>query len=197
MGAASASIEKQNTPEKPATDLSNKEKQMNKYRTFLLAIGGCIAVTATNAGAAQGKPASPAESAAPLTAEELFQLYNSRSWLWDDGAGYFSPKQRRFTAWAGKGGKASYADGRWFISGPGKLCFKAKWHAKDGAASAVTCFSHRKKGGIVFQKREPDGEWYAFKNSPAKAGDEYSKVRSGNYVRKRYDQIEARLSAGK
>jgi hypothetical protein len=172
---------------------------MNKFRTLLalFAIGTCMSAgAAVEAGAAQSKPNITAKSAMPLTAEELFQLYHSRSWLWSDGAGYFSNKQRRFTAWTGKGGKASYADGRWFIAGPGKLCFKAKWHAKDGAASALTCFSHRKKNGIVFQKREPDGEWYAFKNAPAKASDEYGKMRLGNYVSGRFKQVEARFSGG-
>jgi hypothetical protein len=172
---------------------------MKKFRTLLtlFAVGSCMVAGMADAGAAQGRAADPAATATPLTADELFQLYHSRSWIWDDGAGYFSPKQRRFVAWSGKGSKATYADGRWFVSGPGRLCFKAKWHAKDGAASALTCFSHRKKGGTIYQKREPDGEWYAFKNSPTKTGDEYGKVRPGNYVSKRFTQIEARLSRGK
>ncbi|TIM42920.1 MAG: DUF995 domain-containing protein [Mesorhizobium sp.] len=39
---------------------------------------------------------------------------------------------------------------------------------KGGAASALTCFSHRKKDGIVIQKREPDGEWYVFTHQDAR-----------------------------
>jgi Protein of unknown function (DUF995) len=170
---------------------------MNRVQTVLtlIAIGSCF--VAADASAAQEKPNSLAQSATPLTADELFQLYHSRSWIWSDGAGYFSAKQRRFIAWTDKAGQASYADGRWFITGPGKLCFKAKWHAKDGAASALTCFSHRKQGGTVFQKREPDGEWYAFKNARAKPSDEYGKVRRGNYVSTRLKRIEAKLSGGR
>jgi hypothetical protein len=45
-----------------------------------------------------------------------------------------------------------------------------------GVASALTCFSHREKGGVVFQKREPDGEWYVFKTTAASTRDEYGKV---------------------
>jgi hypothetical protein len=162
----------------------------------LFVIGGCLGVGVPDA-AALSKTNVAAESAAPLTTEEVYQLYSNRSWLWNDGSGYFPAKQRRFIAWTGRGSTGSYAVGRWFLTDPGKLCFKAKWHAKSGATSALTCFSHRKKGGVVFQKREPDGEWYVFKNTPAKAGDEYGKVRRGNYVSARFDQIEAKLSRGR
>ena len=62
----------------------------------------------------------------PLTAKELFQLYQGRSWIWED-AGYFSPKQRRFTAATGNG--TYYGEGRWFVTNPGKLCRKATWTA--------------------------------------------------------------------
>jgi hypothetical protein len=172
---------------------------MKKFRTLLMlcAIGSFVGAGVINANAAQSKTSGSAELAAPLTTDELVELYHGRSWLWKDGAGYFSAKQRRFTAWSREGGSPSYADGRWFVTDRGKLCFKAKWHAKSGAASALTCFSHRKKGGTVFQKREPDGEWYVFKTTPAKTRDEYGKVRHGNYVSARLKQIEARLSSSK
>jgi hypothetical protein len=76
------------------------------------------------ANAVQSKTNSSAELAAPLTTDELVELYHGRSWLWKDGAGSFSAKQRRFTAWSREGGSPSYADGRWFVTDRGKLCFK-------------------------------------------------------------------------
>jgi hypothetical protein len=172
---------------------------MTKFRALLMmcAISGFVGAGAINADAAQPKTSGAAQSAAPLTTDELVKLYHGRSWLWKDGAGYFSAKQRRFTAWSRESGSPSYADGRWFVTNPGKLCFKAKWHAREGAASALTCFSHRKKGRVVFQKREPDGEWYVFKTTPARTRDEYGKIRPGNYVSARLKRIEARLSSGK
>jgi hypothetical protein len=172
---------------------------MTKFQALLTlcAIGSFVGAGVINANAAQTKINDAAQLAAPLTTDELFALYHGRSWLWKDGAGYFSVKQRRFTAWSREGGSPSYADGRWFATSRGKLCFKAKWHAKDGAASTVTCFSHRKKGGTVFQKREPSGEWYVFKTTPAKTRDEYGKIRPGNHVSTRFKQIEARLSSSK
>ena len=172
---------------------------MRKIQTLLalFAIGSCMGVGLFDAAAAQSKVSLAAKSATPLTTEELFQLYSNRSWIWKDGAGYFPSKQRRFISATGRGRAGSYAVGRWFLTDPGKLCFKAKWYAKDGAASAQTCFSHRKKGGLVFQKREPDGEWYVFKNRPTKAGDEYRKVRPGDYVSARFDKIQAKLPTSK
>ncbi|TIS57088.1 DUF995 domain-containing protein [Mesorhizobium sp.] len=170
---------------------------MRKLRKLLalVAIGSCVGVGSFDAAAAQSKVGNVAKAATPLTTEELFRLYSNRSWLWKDGAGYFPSKQRRFTAVTGRGSAGSYGVGRWFLTDPGKLCFKATWHAKSGAAPALTCFSHRKKDGVVFQKREPDGEWYAFKNAPMKVGDEYRKLRPGDYVSANLGKIEAKLSA--
>jgi Protein of unknown function (DUF995) len=140
-----------------------------------------FAATAFHASAfASDQKAS--EFGKPLTAFELLQLYQGRSWLWGDGAGYFSPEQRRFTAATGKGSTASSGEGRWFITDSGKLCFKATWVTNDGSTPVRTCFSHRKKGTDVYQKREPDGEWYVFKHSPVREADEYAKFRLGDYV---------------
>ena len=169
---------------------------MSKIFLSLLAgsvIVGCIAATGAGAATAKNKDVT-AQFGVPLPANELFQLYQGRSWLWSDGAGYFSPKQRQFRSWTGSGKTASYGEGRWFIPEAGKLCFKATWTAQSGSAPAVTCFSHRVKGGNVYQKREPDGEWYLFKHAALKQGDEYAKLRKGDYVGKRFGMVKARLS---
>ncbi|MCA1443453.1 DUF995 domain-containing protein [Ensifer sp. IC4062] len=134
-----------------------------------------------------------AQNATPLTHGELYKLYGQKSWIWKAGAGYFSVRERRFTAWSKENGSPSYGVGRWFITGPGKLCFKADWHAKGGSAPATTCFSHRKQGRLILQKREPNGEWYVFKSAPAQRDDEFAKLRRGNYVSARLNRIEARL----
>jgi hypothetical protein len=49
----------------------------------------------------------------------------------------------------------------------------------------------------VYQKREPNGEWYAFKNAPVKADDEYRKLRPGDYVSPSLKKIQSRLSASR
>lgn len=162
----------------------------------LAAIGACMGMGSFDAAAAAKSKASiAAQSATPLTTDELFRLYANRSWIWKDGAGYFPSKQQRFVAATGKGSKGSYGVGNWFLTDPGKLCFRATWHARTGAAPALTCFSHRQKDGVVYQRREPDGEWYAFKSTPAKAGDEYRKLLPGDHVDTKLNRIKARLPA--
>ncbi|WP_311029549.1 DUF995 domain-containing protein [Mesorhizobium koreense] len=162
----------------------------------LIAIAGCTGLGSLNAAAAtKSKVSLAAEKATPLTTDELFRLYANRSWLWKDGAGYFPSKQRRFIAATGQGRKSSYGDGIWFLTSPGKLCFRATWYAKSGSAPALTCFSHREKNGVIYQKREPNGEWYVFRNRPTRAGDEYRKLRRGDYVSSKLKRIKAKLSA--
>ncbi|WEX74975.1 DUF995 domain-containing protein [Sinorhizobium numidicum] len=165
---------------------------MSKLRKILLIaafVGGLGATTPAEAAA--GRPV--AKNATALTHAEIHSLYGQKSWIWKDGAGYFSVRERRFTAWSKENGSPSYGVGRWFITGPGKLCFKADWHAKSGSAPATTCFSHRKVRGVIYQKREPDGQWYVFRNAPAQESDEFAKLRRGNYVSARVGKIESRI----
>jgi hypothetical protein len=167
---------------------------MSKLGSLLarFAIAGCVALTAFEAGAAQSNANASSRYGSPLTTDELFQLYHSRSWIWDDGGGYFASKQRRFTASTGDG--TSYGEGRWFLTDPGKLCFRANWVGRSGSAPALTCFSHRKRGANIYQKREPNGEWYLFKHTPTWKSDEYAKVRPGDYFGARFNKTKARLA---
>jgi hypothetical protein len=170
---------------------------MTVFRTlFLLCVFAAMSTYAFAANTAQNMKTKPPAMSVPLTAEEVFQLYYNRTWIWKDGAGYFAAKGREFKAWSGEG-TGSYGTGRWFVTDQGKLCFRATWYAKTGHALAVTCFSHRKKGNIVFQKREPDGDWYPFKTMPARADDEYGKVRRGDYATAGYNRMRIKLSQNK
>ncbi|WP_163272976.1 DUF995 domain-containing protein [Chelativorans alearense] len=163
-------------------------------RTALLAaaVVAGLAASAFGIAAASANP-NEARLARPLTSNEVYQIYANRSWIWKEGAGFFAVKKREFSAWSHEGGAPSYGVGRWFITSPGKLCFRAEWRAMDGSAPAVTCFSHREKDGVIYQKREPDGEWYVFRQMPARMSDEYAKLRRGDYVVTRMRRIEARL----
>jgi hypothetical protein len=167
---------------------------LHRIALALVAITAIAAGTFTaTAAQAQRVTASDINKARPLTNSELHQIYNSRSWLWEAGAGHFSSKQRRFTAWSNEGGSPSYGIGQWFITGPGKLCFRATWHAANGTAPALTCFSHREKDGFIYQRREPSGEWYVFKSNPASRSDEWARLRHGDYVVPRLDRVKARI----
>ena len=71
----------------------------------------------------------------------------------------------------------------------------AKWTGKSGSAPATTCFSHRTKGGAIYQKREPSGDWYLFKHARTRSSDEYAKFRSGDLVAGRLAKVKTRLGA--
>ncbi|MFS8048013.1 DUF995 domain-containing protein [Rhizobium sp. BR 314] len=122
--------------------------------------------------------------AAPMSAAELRKLYSGRSWIWKEGAGYFSRHHSRFTAWSHTGSRRSYAKGTWYATDRGRLCMSAVWYSKTSAAPNVSCFLHREKAGIIYQKRASDGKWYVFRHNPTKHDDEVLKLRLGDYVRK-------------
>jgi Protein of unknown function (DUF995) len=166
---------------------------MLMLRRILIIAAIASGLGTVTSGAIAAPASADAQATTPLTHKEIYKIYGQKSWIWKDGAGYFSVRKRSFTAWSEKSDAASYGVGRWFITGPGKLCFRADWHAKSGSALATTCFSHRKNGRVIFQKREPDGKWYVFRNAPAKTGDEFAKLRYGNYVDARLSRIEARI----
>ncbi|MDL2398742.1 DUF995 domain-containing protein [Rhizobium mayense] len=170
---------------------------MTAFRTLLLlCIFGAISTSAIAANTVHGTMSKPPAKSVQMTAEEVFQLYYNRTWIWKNGAGYFAAKQRDFRAWSGEG-TGSVGVGHWFTTDTGKLCFRATWYAQTGSAPALTCFSHRKRGNVIFQKREPDGDWYAFKTTPAKADDEYLKVRPGDHATAGYKRMRLKLSQGK
>ncbi|MBB3454727.1 hypothetical protein FHT86_003026 [Rhizobium sp. BK313] len=170
---------------------------MTVFRTLLLScILGAISTSAFAASAPQNKMTKPPAMSVPLTTERVFQLYYNRTWIWKDGAGYFAAKQRDFRAWSGEG-TGSYGVGHWFVTDPGRLCFRATWYAKTGKALALTCFSHRKKGNVIFQKRDPNGDWYPFKTTPANVDDEYRKLRPGDYATAGYNRMRAKLKREK
>jgi hypothetical protein len=152
------------------------------------ALAGGFATAASAAGSSGG---ANVKATTPLNNTEIYRLYGQNSWIWKAGAGHFSVRARRFTAWSREEGPPSYGVGRWFITRPGKLCFNARWYAQSGSAPAITCFSHRKKGTVIYQKREPDGQWYIFRNAPVNSSDEFTKLRYGDYVGAQLGKIQA------
>lgn len=132
--------------------------------------------------------AAAATAARPLSILETRRLFENKSWMWDDGAGYFDTSKRAFTAWTKAGSAGSYAEGLWFIGDDGALCFNAKWHAIDGIGDALTCFAHRTDGQRIFQRREPDGAWYVFASSPRRKSDEIRKLRRDDHVFWNYER---------
>lgn len=144
-------------------------------------------------------PAIAAPSQAPeqpgtrsMTAFEIYQLYKNKSWQWDDGAGHMTGAGRQFSAWVDSEKGKSWAQGRWIIE-TGLLCLDATWHSKQGAFPAKTCFSHRIGNGTIYQKREPDGEWYVFRHAEARKDDEAHKLVSTDLVSQQRESIKTAL----
>jgi hypothetical protein len=61
----------------------------------------------------------------------------------------------------------------------------AKWHSLTAATTNRTCFSHKKHGMTVYQKKEPLGCWYEFHKSGLQKEDD------GNLVHE--DLVSAEL----
>lgn len=118
-------------------------------------------------------------------------LYRDKSWKWADGAGRMQADGRRFTAWAGSGDEATWAEGRWTLTDSGRLCFKAQWHSVSGVAPNKTCFSHKKRGDVIYQRKEPSGAWYVFRHATPAVDDEFSKLVSQDLVASDLERIKS------
>lgn len=154
----------------------------------MIAFGLAIAGGAVAAGATPGPPENAAK---PMGVEQLYKVYRNKTWVWPDGGGFFA-SDGRFIAWSGKGDAGTYAEGRWWATGgTGEVCFQAAWHSAKGVAHDRTCFAHRATGGIIYQKKEPSGAWYPFKNSPGGPNDEFQKLQEGDLVTENLKQLKA------
>ncbi|MGM4983968.1 MULTISPECIES: DUF995 domain-containing protein [Rhizobium] len=154
---------------------------LNAAISMLLLTGPANAATQHQIDRLTARAASQAD---PMSAAALKRLYSGRSWIWKDGAGFFSRNHNHFTAWSHKGSQKSYAKGTWYVTDRGKLCMSALWYSGKTAARNVSCFLHREKAGIIYQKRASGGKWYVFRHNPIKHDDEVLKLRRGDNVRK-------------
>jgi len=152
------------------------------------------------AGAADAAPkqktedatAIKAAAASPLSAEALEALYSGKTWKWKDGGGFFSAEKHRFIAWSQKGRAWSYGQGRWYATNRGKLCLQAYWVNKMSGGGDTTCFIHREKDGVIYQKRSVGGDWYVFRNNPPRPTDEAAKLVRGDLISKGLAHMKAK-----
>ncbi|MDX3975776.1 DUF995 domain-containing protein [Shinella sp.] len=150
-----------------------------------------VLLLASNASAASklkvyDEMAQLAASASPMKADALARLYSGRTWKWKTGGGFFFAEKnrgwllpadwKRFAAWSRQGRKWSYGEGSWYTTDGGKLCLNAVWVDKDWRSNVLTCFLHREKDGVIYQKRSVGGKWYVFSHNPARQDDEYRKL---------------------
>lgn len=154
----------------------------------LLLAGNASAAPKLQADAAMTKLAM---AATPMKAAALEKLYANRTWKWKTGGGFFSGDRKRFVAWSGRGIGRSYGEGRWYATDGGKLCLSARWYGLDGSGSAIKCFLHREKNGVIYQKPSLGGKWYVFRHNPVKNDDEARKLVKGDRVSKEVSHIKA------
>ncbi|RTM09079.1 MAG: DUF995 domain-containing protein [Hyphomicrobiales bacterium] len=133
--------------------------------------------------AAVDDTAKLAAAALPMKADAVERLYANRTWLWDkNGAGYFSENKhgrKRFVAQT----RTSHGEGDWYVTSGGELCMRALWTAKnDRGTGAITCFLHRERDGVVYQRPSLGGQWYIFRNNPVRKGDGVRKLVKGDRV---------------
>ncbi|RAZ92412.1 hypothetical protein DPM33_00415 [Mesorhizobium hawassense] len=159
------------------------------HSTVVSAVLVALMLAAGNAAAAP-KPAVDdiaklAAAATPMKADAVEQLYANRTWLWEKhGAGYFSENEhgrKRFVARTQTG----YGKGDWYVTSGGEVCMRALWTSKnDGGSGAITCFLHREKDGVIYQRPSLGGHWYVFGNNPVRKNDGVRKLVKGDRVMK-------------
>jgi len=134
--------------------------------------------------------------ASSMSRAAVRSLFRGKTWLWNDGAGYFLSKGR-FRAYSGIGKQEAYGVGSWYTASGGRLCFTAVWRTVAGKGRKTDCFEHRSsagpKGLTVFQRRLPDGVWYTFENATASTGDASPKLVQGRMNWSTYRQVRSRI----
>ena len=144
--------------------------------------GAALALSLCLPLAAQAAEIAKKNEPTPLSAYELYRIYGDRTWTWDTGGGRFIEDGRRFVAWVNDKGKQSFAEGKWVVDDLGQLCMRATWTNAEGAARASTCFGHRKIGNTIYQRRQPNGNWYVFRHSSVHQDDEFRKLVAADTV---------------
>lgn len=140
-----------------------------------------ILVCATHGAFAANNGGGRSSGARPISAEDITGIYGGKTWVWQNGSGYFA-KTGEFVAWSGSGEKATYAKGKWTVTDAGRMCMTAAWRTKAGSAENTTCFAHQASAGgnTIYQMKEPSGDWYIFKHAKIRKKDEYAKLRKGD-----------------
>lgn len=142
----------------------------------------CLSAVAFTDIAHAGEGVAPSADSRSMTGVELYMLYRDKSWIWPDGAGRFDDAERRFTARTGAGDTIAWAQGRWIVTDDGRLCLNAEWHTVSGVHPNTSCFSHKRAGDTIYQKKEPSGSWYTFRHAVPAETDEFKKLVTENLV---------------
>ncbi len=164
-----------------------------------LALFSMAGLELTTATAAEEDYTSVAMSGRDLTTKELYRLYGGQSWIWKDGVAYFQISRRAFRAFTGlPESDATYADGRWFLPGHGKACFRATWYTVAGNSESVSCYAHKMDThGTIYMHRHPSGKWFILSRDPPHAWDEVKKFKPGDRTANGYQRNKAHIDSSR
>ncbi|WVX48802.1 hypothetical protein ROLI_018840 [Roseobacter fucihabitans] len=118
----------------------------------------------------------------PADPNQIIQTYLGNTWVWSRGGSYWGGGGTFQAVWTSeKNGSKSYADGKWYVTSKGTLCYEAVWEWKDKEEAdkvEKNCWQHVvDKEGQVWQRHHEKEEWY-------KPGPE--KIKSGNAIKAEY-----------
>jgi len=125
---------------------------------------------------------------------ELKDIYSGKTWMWSSGGGYFNPDGSFIAYVGGSRDRSTYAKGKWFAENDGTMCFEATWYTRSNNSASTTCFEHRKRGTMVYQRKPPSGPWYVFKHAPTRQQDEINKLRRGDRISSQINRLETAFS---
>lgn len=152
--------------------------QFSLFKSTVLALSSAVFLSAGSALFAGPKPkdSTPAD---PLV---VHKKYNGNTWIWSEGASYWGKKGVFQAVWKGN----SYAEGTWYVTNKGTLCYDAQWSwTEDGARTSEQfkrCWQHVVDAeGNLWQRHHEKEDWYKPNND---------KVKRGNKLKSEFRKIE-------
>ena len=122
----------------------------------------------------------------PADPQVILDHYAGNTWNWSQGAAYWRSDGVFQATWK----KRSMAEGKWYVTTKGTLCYEARWTGPNddgvvGSDDLKRCWKHvRAKDGQIWQKSHDKNEWYRLNPD---------KVVSGNAIRSEHRRIKASL----
>ncbi|WP_298969801.1 DUF995 domain-containing protein [uncultured Roseobacter sp.] len=152
------------------------------FKTMKGALGAVMTVALMTAGTAALADKKPRGSK-PADPQRVIEAYLGNTWNWSRGGSYWGGSGVFQAVWTSeKDDSKSYADGKWYVTSKGTLCYEAVWEWKDKDEPdevKKNCWRHVvDKEGRLWQRHHEKEEWY--KPNP-------DKITSGNGIEAAYN----------
>ena len=149
---------------------------MNISKSILAA--GILALMATTPALADPKP----KNSTPADPKVIHKIYNGNTWEWRTGASYWGKKGVFQATWKGE----SYADGKWYVTNKGTLCYDAVWTFKDDGVVQTeqleNCWQHVVDAdGQLWKRSHEKEDWHK---------PDFKDVKRGNQLKAEHKKIK-------